>query len=132
MRLVTFAYLIFAILSLAGNSNALAGHSRLEMSHLRDDSSQMEPCDICNSIGISPKSAEAGSAPPRVSSIAPGFETGDGPSAASSTLLLAADLFALALCDVPCQQDHQAVSIADVSALAALRQHVHRSVVLHL
>ena len=132
MRLVTFAYLIFAVLSLAGTTGALAGHSWIEMSHFRDDASQMALCDTCNSIGIAPKPAEAGSVPPKIASTPHSFETGNGPVVVSSQVAIAADLFALVLADVCCEQDHQALSVADVSALAALRQHVHRSVVLHL
>ena len=133
MQLVTLAYLIFAVLSLAGSSDALAGHSWLEMSHFRDDASQMSLCDTCNSIGIVPKPAEAGSIPPKASSVAHSFEVGSAPAAVASNLTIAADLFAYVLAvGVCCQQDNQAPSIADVSALAALRQHVHRSVVLHL
>ncbi|HEX2940758.1 MAG TPA: hypothetical protein VHO91_06895 [Rhodopila sp.] len=133
MRLVMFAYLIFAVLGVAGSSSALAGHSWLEMSHFRDDASQTALCEACSSIGIAPKPAEAGFIPPKISSIAHSFEVGGAPAAIAPNLALAADLFTYVLAaDACCQQDNQAPSIADVSALAALRQHVHRSVVLHL
>src|SRR5689334_7723683 len=88
MRLVTFAYLVVAVLGLAGTGNALAGHSSLEMSHFRDDASQMALCEVCSSIGIAPKPAEAGSVPPKASNTAHRFEAAYVSAAASPTVAM--------------------------------------------
>jgi hypothetical protein len=133
MRLVTFTYLIFALLSLGGAGHAIAGHSWSEMWHIRDDAARAFTFDEANKGSPTATAAGAGVAPLSGLTAPHNLAAVDVPAANQSNLTaVVVDWLELLFVGADHSPDHQVFFTPDISALSELRQHLHRSVVLHL